>query len=356
MPAAPLRTRQRLLRTAAIAAVLAIGAGGWMYAADRLGPARKARQFIDAIEASGANHAGYRRAHSHGVCASGWFEPSAAAAGLSQAAMLRQPSIPVVARLSVGGGSPVAAEATARVRSLALQLTGEDGQQWRMAMNSFPFFSMPSAQAFLEQVRAQTPDPVTGQTDAAALTALQQRYPSARAFAQWAATAPWTDSWATTAYNSIHAFRFTAADGRETVLRWRFVPVARAQEMSPEQRRMAAPDYLSTELTSRLVDGPVRWEMQLQLAGPGDDPADPSVAWPEQRRWVHAGTLVLDAQQPQRGGPCEAINFDPTVLPDGIVASDDPILAVRSAVYAQSWNRRLRETRAMTATSQEAAP
>ena len=49
--------------------------------------------------------------------------------------------------------------------------------------------------------------------------------------------------------------------------------------------------------------------------------------------------------QPQQGGCCDGVNFDPTVVPDGIAISADPILAARSVVYAQSWNRRLQEQR-----------
>lgn len=341
----PLSTRQRLGRTAAIGALLAAAVGGLLYLSDRLGPARQARQFIDTLEASGARHAGYRRAHSHGVCVAGWFEPKPALAQLSRAAMFTQTRIPAQGRLSIGGGGPEAAEAAARVRSLALQLTGEDGQQWRLAMNSFPFFAMPSAEAFLEQVRAQTPDPATGKPDPAAIAALQARYPSARAFAQWARAAPWTDSWANTGYNGIHTFYFVDADGQRTPLRWSFVPLAEAQSMSEQQRQQAPANYLSTELAGRLAQGPVGWTLQLQLAEPGDELEDPSIAWPSTRRTVDAGTLWIDAMQPQQGGYCDGVNFDPTVVPDGIAISADPILAARSAVYAQSWNRRLQEQR-----------
>ena len=38
--------------------------------------------------------------------------------------------------------------------------------------------------------------------------------------------------------------------------------------------------------------------------------------------------------------PTRNINFDPLTLPDGIVASDDPLLSARSAVYSQSFTRR----------------
>ena len=341
MPA-PLSSRQRLLRTTAIGVLVASAAAGLLYAADRLGPARQARHFIDVLEGPTATP-GVRRAHSHGVCVSGWFEPSADLAALADGRLFAQPRLPVLGRLSVGGGGPVVAEASARVRSLALQITADDGQQWRMAMNSFPFFALPNAEAFLEQARAQRPDPVTGQPDTATLTALQQRYPSARAFARWAASAPWTDSWATTDYHSVHSYLLIDAQGKQTAVRWTFVPAASASEMSAEQRRAAAPDYLTNELQARLAQGPVRWDMELQLAGPGDDIDDPSTPWPQQRQRRNAGTLWLDSLQPEQGNACAAVNFDPTVVPAGMATSKDPILAVRSAVYAQSWNRRQRE-------------
>lgn len=341
MPA-PLSSRQRLLRTTAIAALVASAAAGLLYAADRFGPSRQARHFINVLEGPAAT-AGVRRAHSHGVCFSGWFEPGPDLARLANGNTFSTPRLPVLGRLSVGGGGPVVAEASARVRSLALQITAPDGQQWRMAMNSFPFFALPTAEAFLEQVRAQQPDPVTGQPDSATLAALQQRYPSARAFARWAASAPWTDSWATTDYHSVHSYLLVDAQGRQRPVRWTFVPIAAATDMTVQQRRAAAPDYLGTELEQRLASGPVRWHMQLQLAGPGDDINDPSTPWPDSRERRRAGTLWLEHMQPQQGNACAAVNFDPTVVPQGVRLSDDPILAVRSAVYAQSWNRRQRE-------------
>jgi len=37
------------------------------------------------------------------------------------------------------------------------------------------------------------------------------------------------------------------------------------------------------------------------------------------------------------------VNYDPTVLPQGIAVSDDPLLAARSAAYAASYERRTGE-------------
>ena len=47
--------------------------------------------------------------------------------------------------------------------------------------------------------------------------------------------------------------------------------------------------------------------------------------------------------QTEAPGNARDINFDPLVLPDGITASDDPLLAARSAVYARSFTRRAEE-------------
>jgi catalase len=37
------------------------------------------------------------------------------------------------------------------------------------------------------------------------------------------------------------------------------------------------------------------------------------------------------------------VNYDPTVLPEGISPSDDPLLAARSSVYARSFTLRSAE-------------
>jgi len=43
------------------------------------------------------------------------------------------------------------------------------------------------------------------------------------------------------------------------------------------------------------------------------------------------------------------VNFDPLVLPAGIVGSDDPLLSARSAAYSQSFTRRAGEPKVPSA-------
>jgi len=81
----------------------------------------------------------------------------------------------------------------------------------------------------------------------------------------------------------------------------------------------------------------------ITLAQAGDKSNDAAAAWPADRQTINAGTLVINRATPQQQGPCNDINFDPLILPDGIAASDDPLLNARSSAYAKSYNLRTRE-------------
>jgi catalase len=318
-------------------------AGAFTWTAGWLTPQRvTAPRLVDIIE-NGKPFAGFRRAHARGVCVAGYFEPTAEAAALARARVFSQARTPAIGRLSIGGADPLGAEAQARVRSLALQFDTDDGQQWRLAMNSFPFFAVATPQAFAEQTLASRPDPATGKPDPAKMKAFLERNPEAANFMAWAGSAPWSSSFANTAYNGVHAFRFTNADGESRYVRWSFVPQAAFEPLAPEQRQVAEVGYLTDELAARLAKGPLRWTLELTLAEPGDPIANPSQPWPETRQRVSAGTLVLERSYDQASGDCRDINFDPTIVPTGIAPSADPVLAARAAAYSVSFNRRQRE-------------
>jgi catalase len=53
------------------------------------------------------------------------------------------------------------------------------------------------------------------------------------------------------------------------------------------------------------------------------------------------GEKRLSDEMPQKGGACEAINYDPLVMTDGIAQTDDPVLKFRSPAYAVSFGKRL---------------
>jgi catalase len=112
------------------------------------------------------------------------------------------------------------------------------------------------------------------------------------------------------------------------------------------------PDYLAASLQQSLSQGELRWHLIVTLAEPGDPTSDATKVWPADRRVFDAGTLVIQSTEPQESGPCRDVNYDPLVLPDGIEASDDPLLPARSAAYADSYLRRTSEEAHLPGTAQ----
>jgi catalase len=342
----PLTSRSKMLRLLAIAGVLGaagmalVYTAGW-WPARSLSPAA----FVNTQEAGGI-HAGFRRAHAKGLCVVGSFISSGALAERSVAGIFGQGSVPVIGRLSTAGGNPSAPDASSPVRSLALQFMLADGQQWRMAMNTPPVLPVGTPEKFHLQLQALTPDPATGKPDPARIGAFFAAHPESAEFRAWQAANQPSSSFATTRYHSINGFVLVAADGARQAVRWAMVPQADGEPLSagPHDR-----DSLQEEFTARLASAPVRWSLEFTLAEPGDVTSDATRSWPQSRTRIEAGVLELTAASAQIGGECNAINFDPLVLPRGIEASDDPILAARSAAYAESLRRRAREQRQETA-------
>ncbi|MET0281684.1 MAG: catalase family peroxidase [Steroidobacteraceae bacterium] len=336
------RYRSSIAPLAGIALIVGLVAFAFAWTAGWIGGGRlTAAKMIDAIEANNPQQwAGYRRAHSKGVCFRGEFQASGKAASLSVARAFTQQAVPVIGRLSIAGGDPHGPDNTARVRSISALLKTDDGQEWRMAMNEFPFFPVASPEGFQALTLASHPDPATGKPDPAAMAAFVAKYPEIRNFQAWAGSAPFTDSWATTTFNGVNSFRLRAADGTENHVRWSMRPQAVPRALTPEELTAADGDFLEQEILQRLRAGPARWDMVVTIAEAGDAVDDPSQTWPAERKQVVAGTLVISSTAAQATGECRDINFDPLVLPQGVAPSSDPVLLARSTVYAESFNRR----------------
>ena len=139
-------------------------------------------------------------------------------------------------------------------------------------------------------------------------------------------------------------------------MRWSLLPAAQAVPTTPDDLAKRGPDFLEQEIVDRVRRGPLHWTMVVTVANPGDSTADPSKAWPEDRRTAEVGTLTVQQIEAEADGPCRDINFDPTVLPTGIRTSDDPFPAARSAVYAKSFDRRTAEAKDYPRTATDAKP
>ncbi|HVI55760.1 MAG TPA: catalase family peroxidase [Luteibacter sp.] len=336
-PPANLAGRWALIGLVVVAAAAAFGyVGGWL-APGRLTPKR----MVDALQASGDEHPGYRRNHAKGICVGGYFEANGALAKYSSSPLFASGRTPVVGRLAIPGGNPYAPDSSIPIRSFALRFDLADGEQWRTGMNAMPVFPVSTPQAFYDLTRATAPDPATGKPNPDKAKAFFMAHPETGAFLGWIKTAKPPASYVSETYQSINAFYLRDANGQRHAVRWKVVP--EAPESGDGSPAAGDTDYLSADLTRRLAQGPARWHLQMVFAAPGDPVDDATKAWPDDRQTVDAGVLVIDSAQPQANGPCRDVNYDPTILPRGIEISGDPIIVARSAAYAVSYLRRTGE-------------
>jgi catalase len=329
-------------RLAAIAAVVAVLAGAFAYEAGWLTPSRLTTgTIIDAFEQNAGRHPGFRRNHAKGLCVEGYFDSNGSAAALSEAAVFAPGRTPVIGRLAIPGSNPEAPDNSVPIRSMALLFMQQDGQQWRTGMNSVPVFPVHTPEQFYRQLVASRPDPSTGKPDPAKLKAFFAANPETKPFMMWVKGHPASSSFANGTYSSVNAFYFVTADGKRTAVRWSMQPELPYAPLTDAEK--GKQKYLAEDLYQQLQLGSVRWHLILTVGAPGDPTDDATKQWPADRPQIDAGTLVVEHATSQENGSCRDVNFDPTILPAGIVPSDDPLLAARSAAYALSYKRRTRE-------------
>jgi len=334
-----------------IAVVIAAGAAAFAYTGGWFSPQRLTPdKFVNALTPPTGEPLGHRRNHAKGICFTGVFEANGAGSALSYAEVFTRGQYPALGRFNLGTPDPNAADATVRVRGMGLQISTPDGQEWRSAMINPPVFPVSTPQAFYELLLASaSKDPDAMKTFGAA-------HPEFAPFGAWATSGPWTGNYAEERYNGLNSFVFTDNSGAEHTVRWSLLPAAQPVSVPPDELAKRGPNFLDQEITERVRGGPQHWTMVVTVANPGDPSADPSKAWPEDRRTVEVGTLTVQQIEPERDGPCRDINFDPTVLPSGIRTSDDPFPAARSSVYAKSYDLRTAEAKDYPRTATDVKP
>ena len=300
-----------------------------------------APQVVTALEEAYGVHPGQRRNHTNGMCALGSFVGTPEAAAYSRSALFSGSTIPVVARFSLAGGNPNAADTEKTPRGMALEFRLSDGSRQHMTMLNTPMFFATMPRTFLDKMLALKPDPATGKPNPDALKAFAATHPDNKGQADFLAANNPPPSYADSAYYGIHTFKFIDKDNHTTFVKWRFDPEDGQKELTDAELKSMPADFLEQALIERTKQGPVRWDMWLTIGEPGDPQDDPTLLWPKDRKEVKAGTLTITAAMPQDGAECKNINYDPLVMSDGIAPTDDPVLLFRSPSYAVSFVKRL---------------
>jgi catalase len=341
----PLTAGSKFARLASIAILLLAVVGTFLYLGGWFSPGKLTpSRFVDEFEHANGKFSGFRRNHAKGVGVSGYFESNGNGARLSKAGVFAAGRTPVIGRFSLGGGDPHAGDEFSTVRGLGLQFTLADGEQWRTAMINLPVFPFKDPQAFYDNMVAGKPDPNTHQPDAAKLAAFAARNPETVAAIGIIKSHAPSSGFDNSSFYGLNAFRFIAADGTSTPVRWSLAPVQAFEAASaggPSQDK----NYLFDALIASIEQHQLTWHLILTVGQPGDRTDDATMPWPEGREQVDAGTLTLSSVKAEETSPARDINFDPLILPAGIQISDDPLLSARSAIYSQSFTRRESEAR-----------
>ena len=284
-------------------------------------------------------HPGFRPAHAKGILLTGTFTPSPEAASLTRAPHIARKSTPVTARFSDSTGIPVIPDndPNANPRGLAIRFHLGEHVHTDIIGHSTDGFPVRNGQEFLELLRSAAASGAS-KSSPSPIELFLGSHPAALAFVQTPKPSP--SSFAREAYFSITALRFINHDGVTKHGRYRVTPEAGIEHLDDASAQSKDANYLFDELTQRVGAGPVRFRIDVQIAGEGDVVDDATIHWPADRPWVAFGEVVLTAEAEDNAAQQQRIIFDPIPRVDGIEPSDDPLLELRAALYLLSGRRR----------------
>jgi catalase len=284
-------------------------------------------------------HPGFRPAHAKGILLSGTFTPSAQAATLTRAPHITRASTPVTARFSDSTGIPLLPDndPKANPRGLAIRFHVADRVHTDIISHSTDGFPTHTGQEFLEFLRAVA----ASQGSKASPTPIEAylgSHPAALAFIQTPKPSP--ASFAKEAYFGVTAMRFINQSGVARYGRYRIVPAPGIEHLDETAAAKKDANYLFDELGQRVAKGPIRFDIQVQIANPGDVTDDATIHWPSDRQVIPFGSVALTAKVADDAQVQQRIILDPIPRVDGIEPSDDPLLELRAALYLLSGRRR----------------
>ncbi|KAJ8067243.1 hypothetical protein OCU04_004606 [Sclerotinia nivalis] len=296
---------------------------------------------VHQLQSMFGKHGGKRPAHAKGLLLTGTFIPTPVASTLSSAPHFNHPSTPIWIRFSNSTGIPTIPDfdANADPRGIAIRfiLDAEKHKHTDIVAHSTPFFPTRTGEEFLEFLKAAASSG-EGVESPKPIEKFLGSHPKALAFVTAPKPAP--TSWVRESYWAVNAFKFIAKDGKETLVRYRIIPVEGVEIASEEQKKSFGENYLTEEVGARLERGAAEFKLVVQVAEEGDVTNDATEHWPEERKIVELGTIKVEGLLADNEKEQKHVIFDPIPRVEGIDVSDDPLLDVRAGVYLISGKER----------------
>ena len=289
-------------------------------------------------DVNGGEHAGHRPAHAKGVMLEGVFQPAAEAAALTRAPHAQRET-PITVRLSDFAGIPTIPDNAdeASPRGCAIRFHLGEHVHTDIVAHSVDNFPTRTAEEFLEFLRAVAEsDPSKPHPNA--IERFLGAHSNALKFVQ--TPKPMPSSFAHESFFAVSAFKFTAANGTSQYGRYRILPDIGSSYLTAEAAKAKSPDFLFDEIRERIARSPIQYHIAVQLAERGDVTDDATVRWPEGRRHVKFGALVLRSVAAEDDLEKRRMILDPVPRVDGIEPSADPLFYPRADLYLLSGRRR----------------
>lgn len=279
-------------------------------------------QMVDMFHtAFGAHHA--RAVHTKGIILEGDFTPAPEARSLSRAAHLQGATLPIIVRFSDFTGIPDIPDTVgaSRPRGMAIKFKLPGTASTDIVAHSFNGFPTATTDEFRSLLLAIG---ASGSGNSAPLTQFLATHPVAKTFLT--TQKPLTTSWATLTFFGVNAFKFTNQAGQVHYVRYQLISEAGEHYLTKAQAATADPNYLQTEIKQRVAQQPIRFKLYAQLAEKGDNIENPSVAWPDSRKRVLLGSLVIKKMAANTVEEDKALFFNPNNVPDGVNIADQMLL------------------------------
>ena len=292
---------------------------------------------VDALNGQFGISAGCPAIHAKGTWASGVFKSYDALPGLTAAPHLGEGECKVICRFSNGDGRADHPDGEAFSLGMAIGLKDDEGGALSdLLMVDAPTFITNDPEEFLDFATANAADE-EGDISITKSGAYSLRHPRVTKAAIDKQRAPIAASYSTQQWWAVHAFLLVDGRHNQTPVRFSWIPVAGSKSLDREISKGLDPHYLQDDAKERLELGTIEFDLEVTFANDDDQLDDSRKAWPEDRKKVIAGRLVLDTwhekYHPHR--------FIPNRYGEGIRPSIDPLIMARTWTYQESYQRRI---------------
>lgn len=295
-----------------------------------------------------------RVVHARGAGAHGVFVTKNSMKKYTKAAFLQEEGkeTPVFARFSTvihGQHSP---ETLRDPRGFSVKFYTEEGN-WDFVGNNLPVFFIRDAMKFPDMVHALKPNPQTNIQEPERYWDFMTLSPESTNMLLHL----YTDEGIPANYrqmrgSSVHAFKWVNAAGNTVYVKLRWKPKEGIHNLSAEEAaEIQGKDFnhASRDLYEAIEEGNYpEWDLYVQILDPMEldsfsyDPLDATKDWPEEDIPAHfVGTMILNKNPENVFAETESVGFNPGVLVNGMLPSEDKLLQGRLFSYSDTQRYRI---------------